>query len=90
MAPVSPNGTWLIFFNSGLNGSRFAGWPVIDSAPIVRPWNAPSVATIRFRPVNRESLIAASLASAPELQKKTRALESPTIDFKLAARSIAG
>ena len=30
---------------SGSNGARFAGWPVIESAPIVRPWNEPSSAT---------------------------------------------
>ena len=38
---------------------------------MVRPWKAPSAATIRVRPVRRASLNAASLASAPELQKKT-------------------
>ncbi len=44
---------------------------------MVRPWNDPSSATIAGRPVAsprlRASLIAASFASAPELQKKTRA-----------------
>ncbi len=30
---------------SGANGSRFAGWPVTESAPSVRPWNEPSSAT---------------------------------------------
>ena len=30
---------------SGSNGARFAGWPVTESAPIVRPWNEPSSAT---------------------------------------------
>ncbi len=39
---------------------------------MVRPWNAPSHAMIRGRPVRRASLNAASLASAPELQKNTR------------------
>ncbi len=38
---------------------------------MVRPWKAPSAATRRVRPVRRVSLSAASLASAPELAKKT-------------------
>ena len=38
---------------------------------MVRPWKAPSVATTWVRPVRRVSLSAASLASAPELVKKT-------------------
>ena len=41
------------------------------SAPVVRPWKAPSAATMPVRPVRRASLMAASRASAPELQKKT-------------------
>ena len=54
---------------SGSNGARFAGWPVIESAPIVRPWNEPSSATSPVRPVAlRAHLIAASTASVPELQ----------------------
>ena len=39
---------------------------------MVRPWKPPLVATTWVRPVRRESLNAASLASAPELAKKTR------------------
>ena len=38
---------------------------------MVRPWKAPSAATTWVRPVRRVSLNAASLASAPELVKKT-------------------
>ena len=54
---------------SGSNGARFAGWPVIESAPIVRPWKEPSSATSSVRPVAlRAHLIAASTASVPELQ----------------------
>ena len=30
---------------SGSNAARFAGWPVTESAPSVRPWNEPSSAT---------------------------------------------
>ena len=36
-----------------------------------RPWKEPSSATMRVRPVRRESLMAASVASVPELAKKT-------------------
>ena len=63
---------------SGSNASRFAGWPVTDSAPIVRPWNEPSSATMPGVPVAlRAHLSAASIASAPELQKNAlRAAEA--------------
>ncbi len=37
----------------------------------MRPWKPPAVATMWVRPVSRPILKAASLASAPELQKKT-------------------
>ena len=43
---------------------------MIESAPIVRPWNEPSSATRPGLPVDlRAHLIAASTASVPELQK---------------------
>ena len=59
---------------SGANGSCLVSCGVADSAPIVRPWKAPSSTTISPpRRRLRASLIAASLASAPELPKKTRA-----------------
>ena len=55
---------------SGSNGARFGGWPVAASAPKVRPWNEPSSATTPGFPVAlRAYLSAASIASAPELQK---------------------
>ena len=55
---------------SGPKPSHFAGCPVAESAPSVRPWKPPSSATIRVRPVAlRAILSAASFASAPELQK---------------------
>ena len=38
---------------------------------MLRPWKAPSAATMPVRPVRRASLMAASSASVPELQKKT-------------------
>ncbi|CAB4536506.1 unannotated protein [freshwater metagenome] len=66
IAFMSPNATCFIPFNKGTNGSRFAGCPVSDSAPMVLPWNAPRAATIRTLPVLRESFNAASLASAPD------------------------
>ena len=43
---------------------------------MVRPWKAPSIAMMRVRPVRRVALKAASLASVPELQKKTFAPRS--------------
>ena len=39
---------------------------------MVRPWKEPSAVTTSGRPVSRLILNAASLASAPELQKNTR------------------
>ena len=59
---------------SGANGSCLVSCGVADSAPIVRPWKAPSSTTISPpRRRLRASLIAASFASAPELQRNTRA-----------------
>src|SRR5579875_1314422 len=57
---------------SGANGACLDSWGVADSAPKVRPWKASRRTTIsppgRAR---RASLIAASFASAPELQRNT-------------------
>jgi hypothetical protein len=39
---------------------------------MVRPWNEPRAVTTSGRPVSRLILNAASFASVPELQKKTR------------------
>ena len=59
---------------SGSNAARLAGWPVAASAPCVRPWNEPSSATTTGFPVAlRAHFSAASIASAPELQKNERA-----------------
>ena len=45
---------------------------MMESAPIERPWKAPSSEISPPRPVAaRANLIAPSMASAPELQKKT-------------------
>jgi hypothetical protein len=56
----------------GANGACLDSCGVADSAPYVRPWNAPSKTTIS--PPGRAlrtSLMAASTASAPELVKNT-------------------
>ena len=47
---------------------------------MVRPWKPPSAATRWVRPVRRVSLSAASLASAPELVKKTLPAPAPSSD----------
>ena len=51
-----------------VNGACLAGCPVSASDPMVLPWKAPCAATILVRPVRRDNLNPASLASAPELQ----------------------
>ncbi len=51
--------------------------------PIVRPWNEPSIATSRVRPVRRVSFSAASLASVPELERNTR----PSASTRPSSRS---
>ena len=69
--------------------ARFAGWPVIESAPIVRPWNEPSSATSSLRPVDlRAHLIAASTDSVPELQKN--ACAPPNRSESFVASSLIG
>ena len=74
---------------SGSNGVRLLGWPVSASAPIVRPWNASSAAMMWGRPVRRAILNAASLASAPELQKSTRP-GRPSSSSSRSARASGG
>jgi hypothetical protein len=71
-APASPYGTNRTPPGSGANASALPGCPVSARAPMVRPWNDPTAVTTSGRPVSRLILNAASLASAPELQKKTR------------------
>jgi len=71
-APMSFSGT-----NStlavALKGERIAGLSVTSTAPDVRPWKAPPKASTLARPVwNDASFRAFSLASAPELQRKSR------------------
>ena len=58
---------------SGSNGLRYSGRSVAASVANSRPWNEPENATISGLPDHlRTNLNAASLASAPELQKNTR------------------
>ena len=71
-AASSPYGTKVTSPGSGSNGARYASFEVSASEPMVRPWKEPSAATRWVRPVRRVSLKAASLASVPELVKKTR------------------
>jgi hypothetical protein len=67
--------------NPGTCGANIVsqpGLPLADMVARVRPWKAPSKVTISWAPVLnrrphfRASLMAPSLASAPELVKKTR------------------
>ena len=74
---------------SGANGACFDSCGVADSAPYVRPWN-PSSSTMIF-PTGlalRASLIAASLASAPELARNT--LPCSELSDRRAESSSAG
>jgi hypothetical protein len=64
---------------SGSNPCWYFSVGVADSAPMVRPWNAPRIVTMSTTSEARvsfayfrTSLIAASFASVPELQKSTR------------------
>ena len=63
---------------SGANGACLLSCAVADSAPNVRPWKPPTTLTISPPAfARRASFSAASLASAPELQKKTRPPRAP-------------
>ena len=60
-------------------------------APIVRPWKPPCAATSFVRPVSRDSLKAASLASVPELQNNTRvSVSAPSRPTSASASAIPG
>src|SRR5207245_1131297 len=76
MARRSLYGTCLKPGTSGSKPWWYFGWPVAVTVAIVRPWNELWVAMISYRSVEKRSLaylrailIAASLASAPELEK---------------------
>jgi hypothetical protein len=76
---TSPNATYLKPGTSGSKPCWYFSLGVAESAPSVRPWKAPrmvmmsttSVARVSFA-YFRASLIAASIASVPELQKNAR------------------
>ena len=85
-ASRSPNGANCTPGSKGSKPALYFGLAVIASAPIVRPWNAPSIAIMVGRPVNlRDSLRAVSFASAPELQKKTCPYPSGATPISFAA-----
>ena len=72
-ASRSPCGAYWKPGSIGPRPSWYFGWAVADTLPIVRPWKPPVKVMILYRcPFvrSRTSLIAASLASVPELQKK--------------------
>jgi hypothetical protein len=74
---------------SGSKAARFCGCPVTESAPSVRPWKEFSSATMRVLPVAFLAyLIAASIASAPELQKN--ACAPPKRSDRSAASCVIG
>jgi hypothetical protein len=73
-----------------------AGFPVAASVASVRPWNPPRVATIPVacsprlaRPQRLATLMAASLASAPELERNTLA-SPPKCPTSRSASSTCG
>ncbi len=91
-ASMSPNGTYETSPGSGRKGVCLAGWAVSASAPIVRPWKLPWSETRCVRPVSRLILKAASLASVPELQKKTwpSRPSGPEISIRRSASRMVG
>lgn len=67
-SPSGANSTWSV----ALKGARSAALSVAATAPDVRPWKASVKARMCERPVwNEASFMAFSLASAPELQRKS-------------------
>ena len=70
-ASISPSGT-KVTWSVALKGDTIFGLSVAATAPDVRPWKACEKASSRARPVwNEASFMAFSLASAPELQRKS-------------------
>ena len=88
-ASTSFGGTNAHSGHAAARSRRFAGCPVAESAPSVRPWKLPSSATTPGFPVAlRAYLSAASFASAPELQKNAWA--PPKRSESRAASSSSG
>jgi len=64
---------------------------VTEAAPVERPWNPPRKTMIASRPVTwRESLIDASIASAPEFPKNTMSRPRGVIAVSASARAMFG
>ena len=83
-ASTSPYGTCRKPCGSGSKPAWYFGCAVAVSVASVRPWKDDSKVSSSYRSLKprsicarRASLISASLASAPELQKKARAPGSP-------------
>ena len=79
--------------SSGWKPWWYFSWPVAVSVANVRPWKEPVVDRISYRPPcslpqRRASFIAASFASAPLLQRKTRSANE--CRQRSAASSTAG
>jgi len=79
----------------GSKASRYPGFPVTESAPIVLPWNEWFIAMISCSVLPsfkyaylRAALIAPSMASAPLFVKNTRSM--PDTSFSFFAASMAG
>ncbi|MNT16671.1 hypothetical protein D3C72_1517850 [compost metagenome] len=92
-AARSLNGVWVMPPGNGAKSLEYLGWPPADTVNSVRPWKALLNATIWFLlwlPLSsarlRASFSAASLASAPELQKNTFSAKVASIS-SLANRS---
>ena len=77
-AAISLAGTKRAPGTSGSKSCRYLGWPVIESAPMLRPWKEFSSAMISYfsgmmaRPCECTILSAPSIASVPVLAKKQR------------------
>ncbi len=75
---------------SGWNGSCFSGWPVAARVARVRPWKDRNADSTPWRPrpwYLRASLMAASLASAPEFWNSTCPGSSSPVPDRMRASS---
>src|SRR5664280_222123 len=85
-AAASSNGTHVT--TNGSTGNPYQrSWPAVTAPEAaMRPWNAPSTATTRGRPVARNAMRRAfSFASAPELTKNARGSPGGPKRTRLAA-----
>ena len=89
-AARSFSGAYMKPGTSGRNPSWYFGWAVAVMAANVRPWNEFSKVMILYRPWPtwmRASLMAASMASAPELQKNVLP-PNPVVAIHSASRRL--